>query len=202
MSGEKSYWSKRYTDPSYFSIAKPSNLYRTFNKINMTEFHVQTKPKDFFEISLLSRFSFFFFENWQKVLHSGLQTEKDWMQDAMEATVDQDRFLRFWRFTIDCVEFQLRRDFKLILWSRSLIGWRSWTRHLIGWERHLDSISCNPRVRESMNREGFCLELDVEAVVNREIARRLSLDSVVSQLGFQISFLKFLWFSYVCYHYF
>ena len=43
-----------------------------------------------------------------------------------------------------------------------------------------------------MNREGFCLELDVEAVVNREIARRLSLDSVVSQLGFQISFLKFL----------
>ena len=38
-----------------------------------------------------------------------------------------------------------------------------------------------------MKREGFCLELDVEAVVNREIARRLSLDSVVSQLGFQIS---------------
>ena len=93
-------------------------------------------------------------------------------------------------------------DFKLILWSRFVIGWRFHTRYLIGWERHLDSISCNPRVRESMNREGFCLELDVEAVVNREIARRLSLDSVVSQLGFQISFLKFLWFSYVCYHYF
>ena len=35
-------------------------------------------------------------------------------------------------------------------------------------------------------REGFCLELDVESVVNREISRRLSLDTVVSQLGFQI----------------
>ena len=39
--------------------------------------------------------------------------------------------------------------------------------------------------RESLEREGFCLELDVESVVNREISRRLSLDTVVSQLGFQ-----------------
>ena len=38
----------------------------------------------------------------------------------------------------------------------------------------------------SFEREGFCLELDVESVVNREITRRLSLDTVVSQLGFQI----------------
>ena len=35
----------------------------------------------------------------------------------------------------------LRRDFKLILWSRSVIGWRFQTRYLIGWERHLTSIS-------------------------------------------------------------
>ena len=60
VSGEKSYWSKRYTDPSYFSIAKPSNLYRTFNKINMTEFHLQTKPKDFFSKSAwFTDFDFF-----------------------------------------------------------------------------------------------------------------------------------------------
>ena len=31
------------------------------------------------------------------------------------------------------------------------------------------------------------MELDVESVVNREISRRLSLDTVVSQLGFQIA---------------
>ena len=36
---------------------------------------------------------------------------------------------------------KLRWDFKLILWSRSMIGWRSRTRYLIGWGRYLASIS-------------------------------------------------------------
>ena len=37
--------------------------------------------------------------------------------------------------------FELRLDFKLILWGRSMTGWRSWTRYLICWELHLVSIS-------------------------------------------------------------
>ena len=45
----------------------------------------------------------------------------------------------------------------------------------------------------SFEREGFCLELDVESVVNREITRRLSLDTVVSQLGFQINEIFWHW---------
>ena len=35
----------------------------------------------------------------------------------------------------------LRRDFKLILWSRLLIGWRSGTWYLIEWKRHIAKIS-------------------------------------------------------------
>ena len=38
----------------------------------------------------------------------------------------------------------LRQDFKLMLWSRSVIGWRSRTRYLIGWERHLPCVSFKP----------------------------------------------------------
>ena len=45
--GEKSYWSKRYADPEYFSIPKPSSNYQALNKMNMTEFHQQTKPRYF-----------------------------------------------------------------------------------------------------------------------------------------------------------
>ena len=35
----------------------------------------------------------------------------------------------------------LRRDFKLILWYLSVIGWQCQTRYLIRWERHLARIS-------------------------------------------------------------
>ena len=45
--------------------------------------------------------------------------------------------------------FWLRRGFILILWSRSIIGWRSRNRYLIGLERHLASVNLKTLLRLS-----------------------------------------------------
>ena len=122
VSGEKSYWSKRYTDPSYFSIAKPSNLYRTFNKINMTEFHVQTKPKDwFFRNQLCFQIFISFFRKMTKSTSFWIANWKRLDARCNGSHGGPGSIFAFLK-----------------------IHWRSWTRHLIGWERHLDSISWNP----------------------------------------------------------
>ena len=52
----------------------------------------------------------------------------------------------------------LRRDFKLILWSRSVIGRRCRTRYLIGWEHYQVSISLE--TLPSMSKH--CIKLAVE----------------------------------------
>ena len=47
---------------------------------------------------------------------------------------------KFWHWILawsKVIFVLLRRDFKLILWSRFVIGWRSRIRYLIGWEHHL-----------------------------------------------------------------
>ena len=57
---------------------------------------------------------------------------------------------RFWALiptVLKSLTRSLRRDFKLILWSHSVIGWRCRTACLIGWERYLPSISLKTWVR-------------------------------------------------------